>query len=196
MRFGYARCSTVGQDVEHQIDQLVARGVDRDRIFTDKGVSGRKAVRPGLDGALTALQPGDTLVVTKLDRLGRSVSDLSRIATDLQAREVRLEFDGTVYDPADPMGRLMFHMLSAFAEFEAGIIRQRTRDGVARAKAAGKYKGRPPKLSPAQQKLMWELYTDRDMAVRDLAELFDLSESGTYKYLARLRTQHGTKQQQ
>lgn len=189
MRIGYARCSTVGQDVEHQIDGLVALGVGRDHVYIDEGVSGRKANRPGLDEALRSLRSGDTLVVTKLDRLGRSVSDLSRIASDLEARGVRLEFDGTAYDPADPMGKLMFHMLSAFAEFEAGIIRQRTRDGVARAKAAGRYKGRPQKLAPAQQKLMWELRTERDLSVADLAELFDLSESGVYKYLARLRQQ-------
>src|SRR5699024_8900792 len=87
--------------------------------------------------------------------------------------------------PADPFGKAMFQMLSMFAEFEAGLLHQRTREGVARAKAAGKYKGRKPKLSDKQRKHMWRLYDEENWSVPEVADMFGLSVSGTYKYLRR-----------
>lgn len=188
MRIGYARCSTVrNQDVEEQIEQLVGRGVERDDIYIDRGFTGTTRDRPGLDAAMRAVRTGETLVVTSLDRLGRSTRDLAEIADSLERKGVRLEYGGTTYDPADPMGRMMFQMLAVFAEFEAALIRQRTVEGVARAKAAGKYKGRKPKLNDRQRALMWELYDERGESVGDLAQMFGLSESGVYKYLRRER---------
>lgn len=185
MRIGYARCSTASQDVAEQIDQLIARDVARDQIHTDKGFTGTNRDRPGLDKALTAVRAGDTLVVTKLDRLARSASDLAEIGRDLESRGVRLEYGGQLYNPDDPFGKVMFQMLGVFAEFEADLLHQRTREGVARAKAAGKYKGRKPKRSAKQRRHMWELYDKADWSVPDIAEMFELSVSGTYKYLRR-----------
>lgn len=168
-----------------QMDRLAERGVDRANIHTDRGFTGTNRDRPGLEKALTAVRSGDTLVVTKIDRLGRSAADLAAIGDSLYSRGVRLEYGGTTYDPADPFGKAMFQMLSMFAEFEAGLLHQRTREGVARAKAAGKYKGRKPKLSDKQRKHMWHLYDEKDWSVSEIAAMFGLSVSGTYKYLRR-----------
>jgi DNA invertase Pin-like site-specific DNA recombinase len=100
---GYARCSTVEQDLTAQRETLIALGVPDDRIYLDKGLTGTSRARPGLDQALAAVRAGDTLVVPKLDRLARSVPDARDIGDTLVARGVRLSMGGSVYDPADPM---------------------------------------------------------------------------------------------
>jgi DNA invertase Pin-like site-specific DNA recombinase len=104
------------------------------------------AERPGLDQALAAVRTGDTLVVPKLDRLARSVPDARDIGDTLAKRGVSLSLGGQIYDPDDPMGKLFFNILATFAEFEVDLIRMRTREGMAVARAQGK--GRQPKLSP------------------------------------------------
>jgi len=135
---GYCRVSTVDQDLTAQRDALVALGVDPKRIYTDHGLTGTNRARPGLREALAACRRGDTLVVTKLDRLARSVPDARDIVDELTAGRVRLNIGGSVHDPTDPVGRLLFTTLSMIAEFEADLARARTREGmaVARAKAA------------------------------------------------------------
>ncbi|MGH3529984.1 MAG: recombinase family protein, partial [Pseudonocardiaceae bacterium] len=104
----YARCSTDFQDLTVQIDGLTRLGVDPQRVYVDHGLTGTTRARPGLREALAAVRAGDTLVVTKLDRLARSVPDARAIADELTAREVKLNIGGSVHDPTDPIGRLLF----------------------------------------------------------------------------------------
>lgn len=147
---GYARCSTDKQDLTVQREALLKLGVGEDRIYTDHGLTGTNRLRPGLDQALAAVRAGDTLVVPKLDRLGRSVPDARGIADELMKRGVKLQLGSTVHDPTDPMGKMFFNILATFAEFESDLISMRTREGMAVAKA--KLKGKQPKLSPLQSR--------------------------------------------
>ena len=150
-RIGYARCSTDKQDLTAQRAALEQLGVMPERIYTDHGLTGTSRARPGLDQALAAVRAGDTLVVPKLDRLARSVPDARAIADALVARGVKLALGASVYDPADPMGKMFFNILATFAEFEVDLLRMRTREGMAVARAKGRLKGRRPKLSTKQQ---------------------------------------------
>src|SRR4051812_47000581 len=147
---GYARVSTDAQDLTAQRDALAALGVDPARLYVDHGLTGTNRDRPGLREALAACRAGDTLVVTKLDRLARSVPDARTIADELTARSVKLNLGGSVHDPTDPVGRLLFNALAMVAEFEADLVRLRTREGMKVAKAKGRLKGKSPKLSPTQ----------------------------------------------
>ena len=182
---GYARCSTDKQDLAAQKDILSGLGVAPDRIYTDHGFTGTSRARPGLDQALAALRPGDTLVVPKLDRLARSVPDAREIADSLSARGVRLQLGAAVHDPNDPMGKLFFNILATFAEFEADLIRMRTREGMAVARAKGKLRGKKPKLSERQQKELRRMYDTGDYSISDLAELFSISRPTVYRTLHR-----------
>ena len=124
LKIGYARVSTNEQDLTAQRTGLEALGVPTDRIYVDHGLTGTTRVaRPGLREALAACRSGDTLVVTKLDRLARSVPDARDIVAELTARGVRLQLGGSVHDPTDPVGRLLFNVLAMVAEFEADLIR-------------------------------------------------------------------------
>ena len=122
-----------------------------ERIYVDHGLTGCNRERPGLREALAACRDGDTLVVTKLDRLARSLPDARAIADELTTRRVRLSLGGSVYDPTDPVGRLLFNMLAMVAEFEADPIRLRTREGMRIAKAKGRLRGEQPKRNPRQE---------------------------------------------
>jgi DNA invertase Pin-like site-specific DNA recombinase len=138
---GYCRCSTDAQDLTAQRQRLRELGVTEDRIYLDHGLTGTNRARPGLDQALAALRDGDTLVVPKLDRLARSVPDASDIGDGLAARGIKLSLGGQVYDPTDPMGKMFFNILATFAEFEVDLLRMRTREGMAVARAKGRLKG-------------------------------------------------------
>ncbi|WP_444891855.1 recombinase family protein [Microbulbifer sp. JMSA004] len=122
---GYARCSTDEQDLTAQRQTLVDLGVTEDCIYADHGLTGTNRVRPGLDQAIAAMREGDTFVVPKLDRLARSVLDARAIADQLEAKGVPLALGISVYDPADPMGKMFFNILATFAEFESDLIRMR-----------------------------------------------------------------------
>lgn len=182
---GYARCSTDKQDLSVQQKALAKLGVSPDRVYTDHGLTGTCRSRPGLDQALAAVRRGDTLVVPKLDRLARSVPDARDIADSLVARGVKLAIGSSVYDPADPMGKMFFNILATFAEFEADLIRMRTREGMAIARAKGKLRGKQPKLSIKQQKELRRLHDDGNHSVSDLAKLFSVSRPTVYRTLAR-----------
>lgn len=185
---GYARCSTDKQDLAAQQDALLKLGVAADRIYTDKGFTGTNRDRPGLDQALAAVRSGDTLVVPKLDRLARSVPDARAIGDSLTARGVKLQLGASIHDPADPMGKLFFNILATFAEFEADLIRLRTREGMAVARSKGKLRGKKPKLSDRQQKELRRMYDTGDYSISDLAELFSISRPTVYRTLARQTT--------
>jgi len=160
-------------------------GVSPDRIYTDHGLTGTNRARPGLDQALAAVRAGDTLVVPKLDRLARSVPDARDIADQLQARGVNLALGASVYDPGDPMGKMFFNILATFAEFESDLIRMRTREGMAVARAKGKLRGKKPKLSDRQSRELRRMYDTGDYSVSDLAEVFSVSRPTVYRTLQR-----------
>ncbi len=185
VRVGYARCSTDKQDLAAQRSALLELQVDPDRIYTDHGLTGRTRARPGLDQALAALRAGDTLVVTKLDRLARSVPDARAIADTLQVRGIRLALGTTAYDPTDPMGKMFFNILATFAEFESDLIRLRTREGMAIARAKGKLRGKKPKLNGRQSRELRRMYDTGEYSVSDLAEVFSVSRPTIYRTLDR-----------
>ncbi|BAH51838.1 site-specific recombinase [Rhodococcus opacus B4] len=141
MYIGYARVSTDQQDLTAQQHALLALGVSPDRIYVDHGLTGTNRLRPGLQNALAACRNTDTLVVTKLDRLARSLPDARDIVDELTARHACLQIGASLHDPTDPVGRLLFNVLAMVAEFEGDLIRARTREGMRIAKAKGHLKG-------------------------------------------------------
>ena len=182
---GYARASTEDQDLTAQRDALRAFGVAPKRTYVDHGLTGTNRERPGLREALAACRDGDTLVVTKLDRLARSLPDARDIVEELTNRGVKLNIGGSVHDPADPVGRLLFNVLAMIAEFEADLIRMRTRAGMKVAKAKGRLRGKQPKLTPKQEAHLVELYAAGQHTTAELAELFGVARSTVYRAVQR-----------
>jgi DNA invertase Pin-like site-specific DNA recombinase len=187
IRIGYARCSTDKQDLTAQRQMLLELGVDAERIYLDHGFTGTNRNRPGLDQALAAVRTGDTLVVPKLDRLARSVPDARDIGDSLAARGVALALGRTLYDRADPMGKMFFNILATFAEFEVDLLRLRTREGMAIARSKGKLRGKQPKLTTRQQAHPVQLHAAGEHNIADLAELFAVSRPTVYRVLERQR---------
>jgi len=185
---GYARVSTEEQDLTAQRDGLTALGVEPSRIYVDHGLTGTNRERPGLREALAACRAGDALVVTKLDRLARSLPDARAIAEDLTTRKVRLSLGGSVYDPTDPVGRLLFNVLAMVAEFEGDLIRSRTREGMRVAKAKGHLRGKQPKLNPRQEAHLVELLHTGEYSTAELGDLFGIARSTVYRAVARSKT--------
>ena len=185
LSIGYARVSTEAQDLTAQRNALAALGVAEERIYVDHGLTGTNRARPGLREALAACRAGDTLVVTKLDRLARSLPDARDIVDELTTREVKLNLGGSVHDPTDPVGRLLFNVLAMVAEFESDLIKMRTREGMAVARAAGKLRGRKPKLSPRQEAHLVELHRAGEKNPAELAELFGVGRSTVYRAIER-----------
>ncbi|WP_271396308.1 recombinase family protein [Neomicrococcus lactis] len=182
---GYARVSTSEQDLASQQTALAALGVLPENLYVDHGLTGTNRERPGLGKALAAVRAGDTFVVTKLDRLARSLPDARDIADELNRKGVALSLGGSIYDPKDPVGRLLFNVLGMVAEFEADLIRARTREGMAIAKAKGKLKGKQPKLSAAQRKHLLSTAAQGEHTQSELAELFNVSRTTIYRELKR-----------
>ena len=184
---GYARCSTDQQDLTAQRDGLAALGVDINRVYVDHGLTGTNRERPGLREALAACSEGDILVVTKLDRLARSLPDARAIADELTVRQVRLNLGGSVYDPTDPVGRLLFNVLAMVAEFESDLIRLRTKEGMKVAKAKGHLRGKQPKLNHRQEAHLVALLKDGETSTAALADLFGVARSTVYRAVERER---------
>jgi DNA invertase Pin-like site-specific DNA recombinase len=184
---GYARVSTEQQDLTSQRNGLHALGVGDDRIYVDHGLTGANRDRPGLRLALAACRAGDTLVVTKLDRLARSLPDARDILDELTKRNVKLSLGGSIYDPTDPVGWLLFNVLAMVAEFESDLIRLRTREGMKVAKAKGRLRGKQPKLKPNQAKHLLELHDSGNYTQSELAELFGVGRSTIYRTIERIR---------
>ncbi|WP_214467826.1 recombinase family protein [Microbacterium flavescens] len=181
IKIGYARVSTIEQDLSAQREALRRLGVDEDHIFVDHGMTGANRARPGLREALAAVRSGDTLVVTKLDRLARSLRDARDIADELTAKGVALSMGGSTYDPTDPIGKLLFNVLGMVAEFEADLIRMRTKEGMAIARAKGKLKGKQPKLTRTQRAHLYELLDGGAYTQTEIAELFGVSRATIYR---------------
>jgi len=184
---GYARCSTDEQDLAIQKEQLMRLGVTADRIYPDPGFTGKNRNRPGLDQALAAVREGDTLTVTKLDRLARSVPDARAIADSLVARGVKLRIGEMVYDPKDPFGKMFFNALAMFAEFEGDMISMRTKEGMAAARDKGHLKGKPPKLKQEQREGLLAMHQSGRYNVSELGRMFDISRPTVYRELARAK---------
>jgi DNA invertase Pin-like site-specific DNA recombinase len=185
LNIGYARVSTDQQDLTAQRNGLQALGVPAERIYVDHGLTGTNRERPGLHQALAACRAGDTLVVTKLDRLARSLPDARAIADELTQREVKLNLGGSVHDPTDPAGRLLFNVLAMVAEFESDLIRMRTREGMKVAKAKGRLRGKQPKLKATQEAHLVALYRAGEHTVSELEQLFPVTRSTIYRAIAR-----------
>jgi DNA invertase Pin-like site-specific DNA recombinase len=185
VRIGYGRVSTRDQHPEAQHDALEAAGCER--IFIDQA-SGKLATRPELDKALlVAERAGDQLVVTKLDRLGRSLEHLIELSTLLQARGVDLIVLHQGIDTSTAVGRLFFQIIGAIGEFEHALMRERTMDGLAatRARRTGRQK---PKLSARQIKLVREAYDRRDCTVAEIAADFGVTRQTVYRALKKAET--------
>jgi DNA invertase Pin-like site-specific DNA recombinase len=182
MLFGYARISTPGQDPGHQIDALLRAGVPREQIHLDTA-SGANASRPQLDLLLRMLRAGDTLTVTRLDRLSRSVLHLISLGAQLRDRGVGLHVLEQGIDTATAEGRAMFGMLSVLAELQRELIAANTRDGLAAARARGRTGGRPSRLTPDQATLAQQLYDARDKTVQQIADILRVPRSTLYGYL-------------
>jgi DNA invertase Pin-like site-specific DNA recombinase len=180
-RIGYARVSTTDQHPEVQHDALAEAGCSR--IFTDRGVSGKLARRPQWDACLGYLREGDVLVVTKLDRLGRSVKHLVDLGLQLRERGIDLVVTQQGIDTTTPAGKLLFHLLAAIAEFEADLISERTRDGLAAARARGRTGGRKRSLTARQAAVIRDMYESRKHTVNEIAETFGVSHMTVYRYL-------------
>src|SRR5438309_3218654 len=151
----------------------------------DRGLTGTTRARPGLDQALAAVRAGDSLVVPKLDRLARSVPDARAIGDSLVARGVKLSLGGQLYDPTDPVGKMFFNILATFAEFEVDLLRMRTREGMAVARAKDKLRGKQPKLSAKQQAELRRMHGSGEYTIADLAELFSVSRPTVCRSLQR-----------
>lgn len=188
---GYARVSTEQQDLTAQRDALSAMGITPDRIYVDHGLTGTDRNRPGLREAMAACRDGDTFVVTKLDRLARSVRDAHEIVDELAQRNVKLSIGGSVHDPTDPVGKLLFNVLAMVAEFESDLIRARTREGMKIAKAKGRLRGKKPKLSPAQEAHLVKLHDAGEHTTGELAELFSVARSTVYRAVQRAKHKAG-----
>lgn len=159
-------------------------GVAVERTYVDHGLTGTNRDRPGLREALAACRSGDTLVVTKLDRLARSLPDARDILEDLTTREGKLSIGGSVHDPTDPVGRLLFNVLAMVAEFESDLIRMRTKEGMRVAKAKGRLRGRPPKLNPRQAHPVM-LHRAGEHSTAELGDLFGVGRSTVYRVIER-----------
>lgn len=187
MLFGYARVSTAEQNPDHQIDALLRAGVDRDHIHIDTA-SGAKASRPKLDLVLQLLREGDTLKVTRLDRLSRSVLHLVTLGADLRERGIGLHVIEQGIDTSTMEGRAMFGMLSVLAELQRELIAANTMDGLASARARGRAGGRRPRLTPDQAALAQQLYDAREKTVQQIADLFGVPRSTVYGHLEKTKT--------
>src|SRR4051794_28829513 len=180
MLIGYARVSTDEQTLDLQRDALEKANCEQ--IFTDR-ISGTKESRPGLTEALSHLRPGDTLVVWRLDRLGRSLRHLIDTVTDLQARGIGFQSLSESINTTTSGGKLVFHIFGALAEFEREIIRERTTARLQAARARGRNGGRPKKLTNKQIEMLQHLAADKKHTVKEICQTLGIGRTAFYRYL-------------
>lgn len=184
-KIGYARVSTSDQELDLQVDALKKEGCELSLIFTDQ-TSGAKSTRPGLDKCLALLESGDTLVVWRLDRLGRSMAHLITLIQSLIERKIGFKSiqDGAI-DTTTASGELMFNIFSALAQFERRLIQERTNAGLAAARARGRKGGRPkigennPKVQMAK-----EMHKNKSLSVDSICQSLSISRATFYRYVA------------
>jgi DNA invertase Pin-like site-specific DNA recombinase len=180
MNIGYARVSTHEQNLDLQQDAL--KQVDCKRVIVDQ-VSGSVAERPGLTKLKEVLREGDTLVVWRLDRLGRSIKDLITWASWLEQQKIGLRSLHESIDTTTPSGRLTFHIFAALAEFERQLIQERTKAGLHAARARGRQGGRPRALQSDKRALVVQLYNEKKFTVKKICELMEISKPTLYAYV-------------
>jgi DNA invertase Pin-like site-specific DNA recombinase len=180
MKIGYARVSTDDQNLRLQTDALNQAGCEK--VFQDI-MSGAKAKRPGLREALDYARSGDTIVVWRLDRLGRSLKDLIEIVNRLEEKGIGLQSLQESIDTNTSGGKLIFHIFGALAEFERNLISERTMAGLAAARARGKKGGRPKALGEKKRDLLYQLYDERQHSVKEMCDIMNISRSTFYNYL-------------
>jgi DNA invertase Pin-like site-specific DNA recombinase len=183
MKFGYARVSTKDQNLDLQIDALIENGCEK--IYKEK-VSGIKTCRPELDRLLDQVRPGDTIMIWKLDRLGRSLKDLVHLISALLEKDVGIK---SLHDPIDTtnsQGRFIFNIFASLAEFERDLIVERTQAGLKAARARGKKGGRPSGLTEEAKKkaiAAKALYNQKGLSVNEIAKNLNISKCTLYTYL-------------
>lgn len=181
---GYARVSTQEQELQLQIDALLKEGCDKSVIFTDK-ISGAKAERPGLDKCLATLQSGDTLLVWRLDRLGRSMPHLVSLIEDLRVKGIgfRSICDGAI-NTTTASGELIFNIFSSLAQFERRLIQERTRAGLEAARSRGRQGGRKKIENTDPRVLMAKnMHKDHGMSIDDICKTLKISRASFYRYV-------------
>ena len=187
MKIGYARVSTGLQNLNLQEDRLNTYGCEK--IFSDH-ISGSRSKRPGLDKAIEFARSGDTIVVWRLDRLGRNMEDLITLVNELNNRGVSFHSleENITMDKSSSTGQLLFHLFAAFAEFERNLILERSSAGRIAARARGRYGGRPEKLNKQDLTLLKTLY-DNGTPIKTIAEQWKVSRTTIYRYLNKLNNQ-------
>ena len=173
MIIGYARVSTDDQSLDSQTDALAAAGAEK--VFADR-ISGSRRARPELDKMLEQLRDGDVVIVTKYDRLARSLKDLLEIVESIRERGAGFRSLAEDIDTTTPAGRFVFHVFASIAQFERERISERTREGLASARKRGRIGGRPPALSGAQKDEVRRMRDDEQRAIAEIARLFKVSE--------------------
>lgn len=184
LKIGYARVSTGLQNLDLQMDKLKEYGCEK--IFTDN-ISGAKSKRPGLDSVIEFARSGDTVVVWRLDRLGRNMQDLINLVNELNKRGISFYSieENITMNKSSSTGQLLFHLFAAFAEFERNLILERSTAGRVSARARGRYGGRPEKLTSQDVKLLKTLY-DSGTPIKTIAEQWHVSRTTIYRYLNKL----------
>ena len=187
MKIGYARVSTGLQNFNLQEDRLNQYGCEK--IFSDH-ISGSRSKRPGLDKAIEFARSGDTIVVWRLDRLGRNMEDLITLVNELNNRGVSFHSleENITMDKSSSTGQLLFHLFAAFAEFERNLILERSSAGRIAARARGRYGGRPEKINEQDLTLLKTLY-DNGTPIKTIAEQWKVSRTTIYRYLNKLNNQ-------
>ena len=189
MLIGYTRVSTARQteSLDTQREQLTAVGCDPNRIYSDT-ISGTKWQRPGLDQALDFARPGDTLVVTRLDRLGRNLAETVTTIADLAERDIGVKVLEPALDTSRPADKVVINVMASLAEWERDLLIQRTREGVAHARAQGRVAGPKPKLTNEQAEVAKELI-DGGKSVSAVARTFNVSRPTIYRAIERMDSQ-------
>lgn len=184
MKFGYGRVSTQDQKLDAQLDALKAAGCER--IFMEK-ISSRKAKRPQLEKLFEQLRPGDTIVIMKLDRLGRGLKDLINLVERIKEMKVNLVSLSQNIDTSTPVGKLIFHVFAMMAEFERDMISERTKKGLAAARARGKHGGRPKGLSDTNQAKALralKMYNEKKLTTREIKKILNIGSQATlYRWI-------------
>lgn len=180
MKIGYARVSTLEQNLDLQIDALEKAGCKK--IITDE-ISGSVAERPGLTRLKEDLREGDTVVVWRLDRLGRSLKHLIALVNEFELLKVGFESLQESINTTTSTGQLIFHMFGALAEFERNLIRERTKAGLASARSRGRLGGRPKQLDSNKRQLVVKLYKDRSHTVQEICQMMGISKPTLYQYI-------------
>jgi DNA invertase Pin-like site-specific DNA recombinase len=194
LKIGYARVSTGLQNLDLQEDSLKSEGCQK--IFTDK-ISGSKSKRPGLENAIDFAREGDTIVVWRLDRLGRNMQDLITIVNQLNDRGISFYSiqENITMDKSSSTGQLMFHLFAAFAEFERNLILERSQAGREAARARGRVGGRPEKLTKQDLELLKAL-VDNETPIKTVADQWNVSRTTIYRYLNKMEADNNDRKEQ